>query len=104
MSTMLTGAAALCLTPAWALLHLNSERTRAQLQEAGLRGPARAAVCRGAAMLLTGLALAACLRAQGPAMGSLLWTALLCATTYAQVGLATWAPHWPLRWMGRLRR
>ncbi len=104
MSTVLTVAAALCLTLAWALLYLNSERTRAQLQEAGLRYRLAPAVCRTTALALASAALTGCTLAQGLAMGSLLWTALLCATAYAQVGLATWAPHWPLRCAGWLRR
>lgn len=84
------GLALLSLLLAWTLLYLGSARTRAALDT-----PAPSArVCRSAALVLMLVALRCCIAAQGLSMGSLLWTALLCATPHAVVAIATWAPHW----------
>lgn len=88
MNAALNVLAMLCLLAAWALLYLASARTRHEMGAAALPpGP-----CRGAASLLALAAFACCWLAEGPAMGSLLWLALLCGGAFAVVGLATWAP------------
>lgn len=91
--------AALCLLGGWTLLYLGSARTRSEL---GQTAP-RPAVCKAAALLLALAAFALCACAQGPGMGSLLWLALLSASAFAVVGLATWAPQALLR-LGRRQR
>lgn len=88
---MTTVLATLSLLAGWMLLYLASQRTRDAL---GKTAP-RPALCRGAALLLALAAFACCTVAQGPGMGSLLWLALLCASAFAVVALATWAPQWP---------
>jgi hypothetical protein len=96
MGTLL---AAMCLLAGWTLLYLVSERA---CDATGQAGP-HPAVCRIAAALLALAAFALCAWTQGPAMGSLLWLALLSASAFAVAGLATWAPQ-PLLRLGRRQR
>lgn len=96
MNTLL---AALCLLAGWTLLYLASERARGAPAQAG---PRSALVC-SAALLLALAAWASCSLAHGPAMGSLLWLALLSACAFAVVGWATWAPQ-ALQRLGRRQR
>lgn len=96
---MSTLQAVLCLLAGWCLLYLASERARGAL---GQDAP-RPGLCRCAALLLALAAFALCALAQGPGMGGLLWLALLSASAFAVVGLATWAPQALLR-LGRRQR
>lgn len=96
MSTLL---AALCLLAGWTLLYRASARTRVEFAQTA----PRPGLCQGAALLLALAAFALCALAQGPGMGGLLWMALLSASAFAVVGLATWAPQALLR-LGRRQR
>ncbi|MEG1455013.1 MAG: DUF3325 family protein [Comamonas sp.] len=96
MNTLL---AALCLLAGWTLLYLASERAR----DASGQAAPHPAICRIAAALLALAAFALCCATQGAGMGSLVWLALLSASAFAVVGLATWAPQALLR-LGRRQR
>lgn len=49
---------------------------------------------RAAGFTAIGIGLPACLAAQGPGFGSLLWTVLVCAAAMGVALTLTWRPRW----------
>lgn len=91
-----TWAAALAALLGFAVLALGQERHWSRVSQAN-RPVARAIRAqRAIASIAIASALPACIAAEGPAFGCLLWALLLMATALVVSLTLTWRPHWLL--------